>query len=186
MGSNVTKIFEEVPTIPIPSILPSGIAFDVSLLGGKKSTEGGGKSSTGFGIIRDDKYANLGTPESRRVALMSISLQTFLSEAMSMSLNGGPRDDQDVTFNCGHAGKYPLHFAAILGDLNKIRYLIKHNGVDPNVKCKELLDTTAVSFSARYGHLSAVIALLKVCYHLLLGYVAVSVNCRMYCTLAAQ
>lgn len=161
MGSNVTKIFEEVPTIP--SILPTGIiAFDVSLLGGKKSTEGGGKSSTGFGIIRDDKYANLGTPDSRRVALMSISLQTFLNEAMSMSMNGGPRDDQDVTFNCGYAGKYPLHFAAILGDVNKIRSLIKDGGIDPNIKCRELLDTQPVSYSARYGHLSAVIALLKV------------------------
>ena len=164
MGSYLSTV--EVPSISsIPNILPTGIAFDVSLLGSnlKKDTAGKvGKTSTGIGIIRDDKYANLGTTESRREALLSISLQTFLSEAMSTMTNGGPRDDQEIVFNCGYAMNYPLQFAAMIGDVNKIRYLMKECGIDPNDKCKECLDVQPVSHASRYGHLLAVIALLQV------------------------
>ena len=164
MGSYLSAV--DVPSIPnIPNILPTGIAFDVSLLGSNltKGTAGkAGKTSTGIGIIRDDKYANLGTTESRREALMSISLQTFLSEAMSTMTNGGPRDDQEIVFNCGYAINYPLQFAAMIGDVKKIRYLMKECGMDPNAKCKECLDVQPVSHASRYGHLLAVIALLQV------------------------
>ena len=164
MGSYLSTV--EVPSMPsIPNILPTGIAFDVSLLGSnlkKDATGKVGKTSTGIGIIRDDKYANLGTTESRREALMSISLQTFLSESMSTMTNGGPRDDQEIVFNCGYATNYPLQFAAMIGDVNKIRYLMKECGIDPNTKCKEYLDVQPLSHASRYGHLLAVIALLQV------------------------
>ena len=164
MGSNVSRMFDDMPSIP--NLVPSGVAFDVSILGiGRKDGKTNGKSSTGFGAMRDDKYANLGTVEARRVALMSISLQAFLEEAMSMGANGGPRDDQEIAFNCGLAERYPLQFAAMVGDVKKIRHLVRKCGVDPNVKAGECQDVQALSYSARYGHLLAVIALLKVRRH---------------------
>ena len=76
--------------------------------------------------------------------------------------NGGSRNDQEITFNCAYAVNYPLLFASMIGDVNKIRYLVKDCGIDPNSKCKECLDVQPVSLASRYGHLLAVIALLKV------------------------
>lgn len=147
-----------LPAIPfaIPEILQPWYMFDATM-------KSGTQSSTGIGIVRDDKYANLGTSESRRAALKSISLQAFLDEAMDMNTNGGPREDQEISFNCGYASKYPLQFAAMLGDMKRILYLIRDCGIDPNIKCSEILDTQPISYCARYGHLLAVIALLKVC-----------------------
>ena len=118
--------------------------------------------SNGIGLVRDDKYANLGNPVTRRTALLSISLQTFLSEAACTMENGGPREDQCVSFNCYAASKYPLHFAAITGDVRKLRYLVHECGVDPNEKFVENMDVQAIAFAARYGHLLAVVELLKV------------------------
>ena len=135
---------------------------DLSVLNVVGSSTEEENTSTGIRLIRDDKYANLGSPESRRIALLSTSLQTFLSEAMSTMDNGGSRDDQEITFSCGLATTYPLQFAAMIGDVNKIRYLVKECSIDPNQKCIECLDVQPVSLASRYGHLLAVIALLKV------------------------
>ena len=135
---------------------------DLSVLNVVGSSTDDENTSTGIHMIRDDKYANLGSPESRRIALLSVSLQAFLSEAMSTMDNGGSRDDQEIIFNCAYASNYPLQFAAMIGDVNKIRYLVKECSIDPNMKCSEYLDVQPISLASRYGHLLAVIALLKV------------------------
>jgi hypothetical protein len=109
-----------------------------------------------------NKYSRIGTSSSRITALFSPSVQSFLDEEMHYTPNGGPREQQEFFFNCELAKKYPLHVAAMTGDVLEVRRLIQKEGIDPNIKCKELYDRQPASFAARFGQLKAFIALMQV------------------------
>lgn len=94
--------------------------------------------------------------------LRSHTVQDYLSEAESSKTNGGPRGDQNFRFVCGEADRYPLHFAAMMGNVRDIHRLIKEKGIDPNSKCSHWFDVQPVWYAACYGQLHAVLALMKV------------------------
>ena len=113
-------------------------------------------------IRRSCGGAELGTPEERSALLKTERIQTFLSTAYNTLQNGGPRTDQEYKFNCRLVTLYPLHFAAMVGDVDTIKLLIHDQHRDPNMKCPEMNDIQAIGLAAAYGHLLAVIALLTV------------------------
>ena len=106
--------------------------------------------------------AELGTSSERSALLKTERIQTFLSTACNTLQNGGPRTDQEYKFNCRLVTLYPLHFAAMVGDVDTIKSLIHDQHRDPNMKCPEMNDIQAIGLAAAYGHLLAVIALLMV------------------------
>ena len=109
--------------------------------------------------------AELGSPEERSALLKTERIQTFLSTSYTTLQNGGPRTDQEYKFNCRLFTLYPLHFAAMVGDVDTIKSLIHDQKCDPNMKCAEMNDTQAVGLAASYGQLLALIALLMVSYN---------------------
>ena len=114
-------------------------------------------------ILRHCGGSDVGTPQERSALLKTERIQTFLSTAFNSLQNGGPHKDQEYKFNCRLLTLYPLHFAAMVGDVDTIKSLIHDQKRDPNEKCSEMNDTQAVGLAAAYGHLLAVIALLMVC-----------------------
>ena len=127
--------------------------------------------------------SEIGTPEERSALLKTERIQTFLSTSFNTLPNGGPRTDQEYKFNCRLFTLYPLHFAAMVGDVDTIKSLIRDQNRDPNAKCSEMNDTQAIGLAATYGHLLAVIALLMV-YITLRHHIVHLVNC--YCISACQ
>jgi len=118
--------------------------------------------------------AAIGTSEQWEALLKTDALQKFLAEADKAS-NGGPRNDQEYRFNCKLQAAYPLHFAAMIGDVEAVKALIEASPGAVNVKCAEMGDVRAVGLAATYGQLKAVIALLMVrflrkCYGGLFGF----------------
>lgn len=57
--------------------------------------------------------------------------------------------------------EWPLHNAAMHGDVARIKRVCLRESVSPNSRCSVLYNMTAISFAAWFGHLEAVIALIK-------------------------
>jgi hypothetical protein len=108
-----------------------------------------------------NRLSNYST-ESVFRALKDPAIQEFLRNAESTRPNGGPRDDQLFIFGCKAIDTYPLQYAAMMGDVARIRHLIRDQGVDPNNKCSAWYDAQAIGWAASYGQLHALIALLQV------------------------
>jgi len=106
--------------------------------------------------------AAIGTSEKWEALLKTDALQKFRAEADKASANGGPRNDQEYRFNCKLQAAYPLHFAAMIGDVGAVKALIEASPGAVNVKCVEMGDERAVGLAATYGQLKVVIALLMV------------------------
>ena len=112
---------------------------------------------------RSSGGAAIGSPEERIAILKTKRIQAFLNDSDRRSLaNGGPRSDQEYKFNCGLQTRYPVHFSAMIGDVEVIVNLIEKRGEDPNKKCAEINDVQPIAVAASYGQLRAVIALVAV------------------------
>jgi hypothetical protein len=94
--------------------------------------------------------------------LHSHVIQDYITEAEAKLQNGGPRGDQNYRFSCDQAEQFPLHFAAMMGDVKKIHRLVNESKIDPNTACPHWFDVQPIWFAACYGHLHATLALLKV------------------------
>ena len=75
--------------------------------------------------------------------------------------SSGPREDQLLVFgwfnDMGFTGRYPLHHAALIGDVNTIGRLVQENAgtdtdpVDVNARMKDWHDSLPLSWAASFG-----------------------------------
>ena len=79
--------------------------------------------------------------------------------------NDGPRADQVASYKWfeeqGWLSEWPLHYAAMKGDVVAIRELTSIRQVDPNVKMTPWVDSEPLGWAASFGELKAVIALIQ-------------------------
>jgi len=82
--------------------------------------------------------------------------------------NTGPRPDQRGAYhwfkqqgNKSWPRKWPLHKAAMEGNVAAIRNLTTTGGIDPNVKMTDWFDSEPLGWAASFGELKAVIALIE-------------------------
>lgn len=58
-------------------------------------------------------------------------------------------------------GAYPLHRAAMIGDIDQIKKLIEIENIDPNQKIPTWYDSEPLGWAASFGQLHSIIELIK-------------------------
>ena len=93
-----------------------------------------------------------------------LSIKSFLNN-YDISIPFGPRNDQSFDFfeqqNKKWIKKWPLHYAAMTGNIEDITNLCLKNKINPNQMMTDWYDSEPLGWAASFCQLTAVIELIK-------------------------